>query len=100
FAANVPQVAAIMPRGMVVQAAGADSAPCRIRIIRYQTAAAPEDLLQYHYARAVQAGLDAARHAVPEDIIAAAGKDGETLIVHVRPGVHGLSSVDLLYRAP
>ena len=100
FAANLPQAAAIMPRGMVVQAGGADSAPCRIRIIRYQTAAAPEDLLQYHYARAVQAGLDAARHAVPEEIIAAAGDGGETLIVHVRPGVHGLSGVDLLYRAP
>ncbi|PKP95547.1 MAG: hypothetical protein CVT75_01415 [Alphaproteobacteria bacterium HGW-Alphaproteobacteria-14] len=100
FAANLPQVASIMPRGMVVQAGGADSAPCRIRIIRYQTAAATEDILQYHYARAVQAGLDAARHAVPEDIIAAVGKDGAMLVVHVRPGVHGLSSVDLLYRAP
>ncbi len=100
YAANLPQVAAIMPRAMVVRAGGADSALCRIRIVRYHTAAASEDVLQYHYVRAVRAGLDAARHAVPEDIIAATGKNGEALVVHVRPGIHGLNSVDLLYHAP
>jgi hypothetical protein len=83
-----------------VQAGGADTAPCRIRIIRYQTAAAPEDVLQYHYARALRGGLSAQRHAEPEAIIAATGKAGETLVVHVRPGPHGLSAVELLYRAP
>lgn len=100
YAANLPPVAAIMPHGMVVQAGGADSAACRIRIVRYQSAAAPEDVLQYHYARAVRTGLRAARHDQPEDIIAAAGKRGERLVVHVRPVANGLTGVDLLYRAP
>lgn len=100
FAADLPPVAAILPQGMVVQAGGADTAGCRIRIIRYHTPAAPVDVLQYHYARAVRARLKAARYAEPEDIIAATGPRGETLVVHVRPAVHGLTGVDLLYRAP
>jgi hypothetical protein len=85
---------------MVVQAGGADVDPCRLRIIRYQTPAVPEDVLQFHYALAVRAGLAAARHDQPEDLIAATGKSGEALVVHARPGPHGLTAVALLYRFP
>lgn len=100
LAATLPAVASIMPQAMVVQAGGTDTALCRLRIVRYQTPAAPEDVLQYHYTRAVRAGLRVVRHAEPEDIIAATGQHGETLVVNVRPAAHGLSGVDLLYRAP
>jgi hypothetical protein len=100
LAADVPPVAAILPQGMVVQAGGADVAPCRLRIIRYQTPAAIEDVLHFHYALAVRGGLSAARHNQPEDLIAATGRNGETLVVHARPGPHGLTAVDLLYREP
>lgn len=100
YAAGLPAPASIMPMGMVVQAGGADSTGCRIRIIRYHTAAAPQDVLQYHYVLAGRAGLMPARYTAPEDIIAASGKDGETLVVHVRPAMGGLTGVDLLYRWP
>lgn len=99
LAATLPVVASIMPQAMVVQAGGADSAGCRIRIIRYHTAAAAQDVLQYHHTHAARAGLHAVRHTLPEDIIAATGPRGESLVVHVRPGLNGFSSVDLLYRA-
>lgn len=99
FAASLPPVAAIMPHGMVVQAGGADTGECRIRIIRYQTAATPEDVLAYHYARAVRGGLKATRHARPEDMIAASSARSGALVVHVRTLASGLSGVDLLYRA-
>jgi hypothetical protein len=99
LAATLPKPAAIMPMGMVMQAGGADSAGCRLRIIRYTTAAASEDVLQYHFTRARRAGLRPERYAAPEAIIAGKGKDGTTLVVHVRAGVHGLTAVDLLYKA-
>lgn len=99
YAADLLAVASIMPRGMVLQAGGADNAACRVRIVRYTTAAAPEDVLQYHYTRAKRAGLQVSRHNQPEDIIAAKGKSGETLVVHLRSAAHGLTGVDLLYRA-
>ncbi len=100
LAAALPPAAAIPPLAMVVQAGGSDTAPCRIRIIRYHTAAAPDDVLQYHYARSLRAGLTAERYAKPEAIIAATGKRGETLVVHVRQGPHGLSAAEILYLAP
>lgn len=100
LAASLPNPAAIMPMGMVMQAAGSDSAGCRLRIIRYVTAAAPEDVLQYHFTRADRAGLKPALYEVPENIVAGKGKDGAVLVVHVRSGIHGLTAVDLLYRAP
>lgn len=100
LAANLPPVATLPPRGMVQQAGGADDAGCSLRIIRYQSAAAPEDVLQYHYAKARRAGLKAARYAEPEAILIARGKGGEALTVHARPGPHGLTGVDLIYRAP
>jgi hypothetical protein len=99
LSAALPSVAAIMPHGMVVQAGGADAPRCRIRIIRYQTQAAPEDVLQYHYTRAVRAGLEGVRHKEPEDILAASGPRDETLVVHARTLASGLTGVDLLYRA-
>lgn len=100
IAADLPPVAAIMPLGMVVQAGGADTAPCRIRIVRYHTAASREDVLEYYYNRAKRAGMRTHRHAQPFDRIAATGTGAETLIVNVRAAAHGLSGVDLLYRAP
>lgn len=100
YAAALPPVASIMPHGMVLQAGGADSQTCGIRIVRYQTAATIEDVLQYHNAQAVRAGLRALRYKVPENIIAATGARDEVLVVHVRKPPKGLTSVDLLYRAP
>jgi hypothetical protein len=99
-AAALPPVAAIMPHGMVIQAGGADTPTCGLRIIRYHTAAAPGDVLEYHHARAVRAGLRALRYTKPEAIIAATGARDESLVVHVRKAAGGLTAVDLLYRAP
>lgn len=100
WSADLPPVAAIMPHGMVVQAGGAALAPCRLRIIRYQTPAMPDDVLAYHYARAVRAGLTGTRSATPEAMIDASNAAGQRLVVHARPAAHGMTAVDLLYRAP
>lgn len=100
LAASLPPVAAIPPRGMVKQAGGTDADGCRIRIVRYDSAAPMEDVLQYHYARALRAGLRARLYAKPEASIAAIGAGGEALVVHVRPAIGGLTGVTLIYRAP
>lgn len=100
LAASLPPLASLPPQGMVMQAGGSDAKGCGLRIIRYASHAAPEDVLQYHYARAVRAGLAVSRYTAPEDSIAASGKGRAKLAVHARLGVHGLTSVDLVYRAP
>lgn len=100
WAAKLPQTAAIMPQGMVVQAGGSDAAGCRLRVIRYHTAAPGEDVLQYHYVRASRAGLKPQRHSGEGESITARGPSGEALLVTVRKAANGLTAVDLYYRAP
>lgn len=96
LAAKLPPIADLPPLGMVMQAGGADQPGCRIRIIRYQTAAPREDVLHYHYVRAVRAGLKGVRQG---DSIAARTRGDEQLAVHVRAAPHGLTGVTLVYRA-
>jgi hypothetical protein len=100
WAVRLPQVAAIMPQGMVMQAGGSDAAGCGLRVIRYQTAAPPEDVLQYHYVRAGRAGLKPLRHAGKGESIAARGPTGEAILVTLRKAATGHTAVDLYYRAP
>jgi hypothetical protein len=100
LAASLPAAAALPPQGMVMQAGGSEAAGCRLRIIRYVSAAPLIDVLQYHYARATRAGLTGQRQAAPVDMIIAQGKGGERLVVEARRAAHGMTGVTLLYRAP
>lgn len=100
WAAAMPTAAAIMPHGMVVRAAGADTPSCRLRLIRYHTPVAGEDALEYHFTRATRAGLTPLRYAEGEPGIAAIAAGGEALAVAVRDTASGMTEVDLLYRAP
>ena len=97
WAVDMPGAAAIMPHGMVVQAAGARTPGCRVRIVRYRTAAAISDVLQYHYTRTQRAGLDPARLTDPDGIVAGGGA-GERVVVAVRARADGLNAVTLLHR--
>lgn len=100
LAADLPAPAAIPPRGMVVQAGGSDAPGCGLRIVRYLTAAPRSDVLQYHHATAIRAGLVVTRHAVPGESLAGRGESGERLAVHVREAPNRLTGVTLVYRAP
>lgn len=99
WAAALPRAAAIMPQGMVVQAGGSAKPGCDLRIIRYQTPAPPEDVLQYHYVRAGRAGLAPQRFAEGGETIAGRGANGETLVAMVGKAASGLTAVTLVYRA-
>ncbi len=94
-AADLPPPAAIPPRAMVVQAGGADSAGCDVVIVRYLSPVPREDVLQYHYVRALRAGLKPVRRG---EAIAARGTGEQRLAVHVRNAPGGLSGVTLVYR--
>ncbi|MEQ5787036.1 hypothetical protein J3454_03945 [Erythrobacter sp. NFXS35] len=100
WAVDPPSVATIMPHGMVMQAAGAQVAGCRLRIVRYRTPAASADVLQYHFNYALRAGLQSVLYERPVTGLTASGKGGEALTVLIRQGPSGLTAVDLLYRAP
>lgn len=100
LAASLPAAAALPPQGMVMQAGGSEAAGCRLRIIRYVSAAPLVDVLQYHFARASRAGLTGQRQDEPAAMIIAAGKGEEKLVVEARRAAHGMTGVTLLYRYP
>ena len=100
WAASLPAPAAIMPQGMTVRAAGTAAPGCALRLVRYHTAAAAADVLEYHHNRALRAGLSSERFAEGGEGIVARTPRGETLLVSVRPTASGLTEVDLAYRKP
>lgn len=104
LAADPPAAAAIMPHGMAIEAAGASTGGCALRILRYRTPAVPEDVLQYHYVRQLRAGLAPSRAEAPAAIIGAGPKGAERAVVLVYPGTAkgakpGLTTVTILHRA-
>ncbi|MEL7447346.1 MAG: hypothetical protein AAGK02_16330 [Pseudomonadota bacterium] len=96
WAASMPVPASIMPHGQVSQAAGADQDSCKLRVVRYVSAAGSEDTLQYHYNRAVRARLDASIFDAPERSLNASNRNS-ALGVHVRERPEGGAFVDLIY---
>lgn len=96
WAARLPDAARVMPHGMTMQAAGAQTDRCKIRIVRYVTPVGVEDALRYHFNRASRAGMTANRYSAPEDILDAE-RGSEHFKVYARPGPGGTSAVDLIY---
>jgi len=96
WAARLPNVAQVMPHGMVQQAAGKDSAGCALRVVRYLTPATIDDALEYHFNQAHRARLRVERFNEPEPILQAS-RGGTQFFVHARPGPNGMSAVDLIY---
>lgn len=98
LAADLPEAARVMPHGMVRAAAGADTPACTMRLVRYATPAAVEDVLQYHFNVAKRAGLSPRHFAIPEPIVRARQEEGGGLFeIHARPASGNLTFVDLVY---
>jgi hypothetical protein len=96
WSAQMPPASAIMPHGMVQQAAGVDVDNCVIRVVRYLTPVSPEDALEYHFTKADRARFRIERFAEPEAQLRAERRD-EQLSVHVRSGPGGLTAVDVVH---
>ncbi|MEM7689730.1 MAG: hypothetical protein AAF291_11980 [Pseudomonadota bacterium] len=95
YAANMPEVARVMPHGMVRVAAGVESAQCDLRLVRYVTPAAIEDALQFHYTIATRAGFEPEYYAEPEASFTA-DRRGTYLQVFARPASGDLTAVDVI----
>ncbi|MEE4199498.1 hypothetical protein [Erythrobacter sp.] len=96
WAARMPDVAAIMPHGMIHQAAGAEEGDCAVHIARYQTPVDALEALEYHLAVAIRAGFTIERYNAPELQFHGRGKR-EHIAVHAREGPGGLAEIDIIY---
>ena len=97
WAARLPEHAAIIPRGAVMEAAGKDSRDCRLRSISYRTPATPVDAAQFHYTLAKRAKLAPRLYASPDGAQSIITRfEGTGLAVHARDLGNGLTSVELV----
>lgn len=59
WAARLPEPLALYPRGGTREAIGADNPGCRLRSVIYLTPVPPDEVIAFHYTRAIDAGLPA-----------------------------------------
>ncbi len=96
WAARMPEIVELMPHGQVYQAAGVSSDGCQVRLVRYFSPAAAEDVLEWHYNLADRANLNIELEAQPEPVMRAE-KRGTNAMVHTSQGPNGLTAVDVIY---
>ena len=96
WSTRMPDTSAIMPHGMVQQAAGVDVDTCVIRIVRYLTPASIDDVLEYHFTKIDRARFQIELFDGPEKQMRAERRD-QALAVHVRQGPGGMTAVDVIH---
>jgi hypothetical protein len=95
LAADLPDVASVMPHGMVRVAAGVDRSGCTMRLVRYVSPVPIDDALQYHYNLLTRAGFEPSYHSAPEASLIARRR-GVSVAVFARPTSGDLSAIDVI----
>ncbi len=95
LAASMPDVALILPHGMVRVAAAVEQPECNMRLVRYVTPASIEDALQWHYALAEREGMEPVFYSEPEASLFA-DRRGQFLRVFARKTSGDLTAVDII----
>ena len=94
YAASLPDIARVMPHGMVRLAAAVEAPDCELRIVRYVTPVPIEDALQYHYTLATREGFEVSYFAEPEASLMT-DRRGTYLRVFARATTGNLTAVDV-----
>jgi hypothetical protein len=99
WAALLPGALDVYPRGAVQEAAGSDTAGCRLRVVNFRTPVPPDDVIDFYYTRLRKAGYTVQRRLESsDDVLAGAGR-GAAYVIHVRQLDEGLTEVDLVTNA-
>lgn len=94
-AASMPEVAPIMPHGMVRVVATVNQSDCILHLVRYVTPASIEDVMQFHYTVASRTGMEPETFNEPEASLIA-DRRGTYLKVFARETAGKLTAVDLV----
>lgn len=95
WAARMPDVAPIMPHGMVLRAAGSQGA-CVTRIARYVTPTGADDALQFYFNLASRGEMEVTRLGENGEMLRATGET-RSFVVEVSEGPGETSAIDLVY---
>lgn len=95
LAANLPDIARVMPHGMVRVAAAVEQSGCTMRMVRYVTPVPVDDALQYHFNIMARADFEPDYFADPEKSLIARRR-GVNIAVFARETSGDLSAVDVV----
>lgn len=96
WAAKLPQDLPVYPRGAVQEAAGTDSAGCRLRVVNFVTPVTPGDVIDFYYTKTTGAGYGAEYRMDGSDHVLGGRKGGQAYLVYARKLGNGLTEVDLI----
>jgi hypothetical protein len=96
WANRLPGAVPLYPDAQVVEAAGADGAGCRLRVVTFTSAASVQRLLDFYYTRTSAGGFTAQHRAEGDEHVIAGTKAGGAFLAIVRPRAGGGSEVDLM----
>lgn len=96
WAAKLPQLFPVYPRGSTKEAAGTDADGCALRTVNFLTAVPIEDVLTFYFSRARTAGYSAQHILQDGDNVVSGTKGKGAFVVYARRLPSGLTDVDLI----
>lgn len=96
WAAALPAVLSVYPKGAVQEAAGTDKDGCKLRVVSFLTPVAAGEVVDFYYTRVKAGGYDAAHQVDGEDHVLGGKKAGAAYLVYARKLQNGLTEVDLV----
>lgn len=99
WATALPDALPVYPRAAVQDAAGTDEGGCRLRVVNFVTAVAPQDVVNFYYTSARKAGFDAQHRLDGKDHVLGGAKERAAYVIYIRTLENGLTEVDLVSNA-
>lgn len=96
WAARLPVIFPVYPRGSTQEAAGTDKGQCSLRVVNFLTPVGLDDVLSFYHSRAVNGGYTSEHLKVGIDNIISGTKGASSFVVYARKQANGLTDVDLV----
>ena len=99
WANRLPAALPLYPDAHVMEAAGADTGPCHLRVVSFRSGAGATKLVDWYYTRATTGGYSAEHRADGTMHVLGGTRGGDAYIVYVTPRQGGGADVDLVSNA-
>lgn len=96
WAAKLPAIFPVYPRGTTKEAAGNDNGNCSLRVVSYLTPVPLDDVLTFYYSRATTGGYSAEHATAAGDNIISGKKGNASFVVYGRRLSSGLTQIELV----
>lgn len=96
WAAKLPTIFPIYPRGTTKEAAGTDAGACSLRVVSFLTPVPLKDVMAFYHSRAVTGGYGSEYSTSAGDNIVSGTKGKASFVVYGRRQSNGVTAVELI----